>query len=444
LASFDWEDGGFGGATEFSAASGDVKTGAKTGGASSEEAGGPPTLSVGELTRLLKSVVEEIFFDVCVVGEISNLSQPKSGHAYFTLKDETAQLSAAIWKSTTAKLKFDLRNGMQVVCRGRIEVYPPHGKYQLVATSVEPMGVGALELAFQQLQEKLAREGLFAPERKKRPPKIIRRIGLATSATGAAIRDFLNVLGRRTKRVDVVVAPTKVQGDGAARDVVRALTLLNDLRDELRLDAIALVRGGGSVEDLWTFNEEPVVRAIAASRLPVATGIGHEIDVSLSDLAADLHALTPSDAAARLVPEDEAFVRALDDWSVRLRRGVERRIETAGERLKRIAAARAFVAPAEVLTEKRRQRALDFERRLTAGVETALKKAELRTAEVAAKLDALSPLAVLGRGYSLTTRARDGRLLRSVVDAQVGETLETRVADGTVRSVVVERSPLED
>ncbi|MBQ2849150.1 MAG: exodeoxyribonuclease VII large subunit [Thermoguttaceae bacterium] len=439
MASFDWENGGFGETFE-----GTTATGAKNVDAATGEGGGPPTLSVGELTRLLKSVVEEIFFDVCVVGEISNLSQPKSGHAYFTLKDETAQLSAAIWKSTTAKLKFDLRNGMQVVCRGRIEVYPPHGKYQLVATSVEPMGVGALELAFQQLQEKLAREGLFAPERKKRPPKIVRRIGLATSATGAAIRDFLNVLGRRTKRVDVVVAPTKVQGDGAARDVVRALTLLHDLRDELRLDAIALVRGGGSVEDLWTFNEEPVVRAIAASRLPVATGIGHEIDVSLSDLAADLHALTPSDAAARLVPEDEAFVRALDDWSVRLRRGVERRIETAGERLKRISAARAFVAPAEVLTEKRRQRALDFERRLTAGVETALKKAELRTAEVAAKLDALSPLAVLGRGYSLTKRARDGRLLRSVDDAQVGETLETRVADGTVRSVVVERSPLED
>ncbi|MBQ5789329.1 MAG: exodeoxyribonuclease VII large subunit, partial [Thermoguttaceae bacterium] len=193
MASFDWDNDGFGGATEFSAA-----PGAKNGDGATGEPAGPPTLSVGELTRLLKSVVEEIFFDVCVVGEISNLSQPKSGHAYFTLKDETAQLSAAIWKSTTAKLKFDLRNGMQVVCRGRIEVYPPHGKYQLVATSVEPMGVGALELAFQQLQEKLAREGLFAPERKKRPPKMIRRIGLATSATGAAIRDFLNVLGRRT------------------------------------------------------------------------------------------------------------------------------------------------------------------------------------------------------------------------------------------------------
>lgn len=436
MASFDWGNDGDG-AFETAA------PGAKNGGATNGE-NGPPTLSVGEATRLLKSVVEEIFFDVCVVGEISNLTQPRSGHAYFTLKDETAQLSTAIWKSTTAKLKFDLRNGMQVVCRGRIEVYPPHGKYQLVATSVEPMGVGALELAFQRLQEKLAREGLFAPERKKRPPKIIRRVGLATSATGAAIRDFLNVLGRRTKRVDVVVAPTKVQGDGAAEDVVRALTLLNDLRDELRLDAIALVRGGGSVEDLWTFNEESVVRAIAASRLPIATGIGHEIDVSLSDLAADLHALTPSDAAARLVPEDEAFVRALDDWSVRLRRGVERRIETAGERLKRIATARAFVAPAEVLTEKRRRRALDFERRLTAGVETALKKAELRTTEFAAKLDALSPLAVLGRGYSLTKRTRDGRLLRSVADAEIGETLETRVADGTVRSVVVERLPAEE
>lgn len=395
-------------------------------------------LSVGELTLRLKSVVDDLFSDVCVVGEISNLTQPRSGHAYLTLKDENAQLSAAIWRSTTSKLKFDLRNGMQVVCRGRLEVYPPHGKYQLIVSKIEPQGIGALELAFQQLQDKLAREGLFDPRRKKTPPKLIRRIGVATSATGAALRDFLNILGRRTKRVDVVVAPTKVQGDGSARDVVRALNLLNAARGALRLDAIALIRGGGSVEDLWTFNEEAVVRAVAASALPVATGIGHEIDVSLSDLAADLHALTPSDAAARLVPEDEAFVRALDDWKIRMRRGLERRIETANERLRRIEASRAFVAPTETLTEKRAQRIAEIENRLSQKIDETLKKAEFRAAEAAAKLEALSPLSTLARGYSLTLRASDRKLLRRAADVAPGQTIETRLADGTVRSVVVE------
>ncbi len=395
-------------------------------------------LSVGELTRRLKSVVDDLFANVCVVGEISNLSQPRSGHAYLTLKDENAQLSAAIWRSTTSKLKFDLRNGMQVVCRGRLEVYPPHGKYQLIVTKIEPQGIGALELAFQQLQERLAREGLFDPRRKKAPPKLIRRIGVATSATGAALRDFLNILGRRTKRVDVVIAPTKVQGDGAAQDVVRALRLLNAARDALGLDAIALIRGGGSVEDLWTFNEEAVVRAVAASVLPVATGIGHEIDVSLCDLAADLHALTPSDAAARLVPEDETFVRTLDDWKIRMRRELERRIETANERLRRIESARAFVAPGETLIEKRAQRLAEIETRLSRRIDETLKKAEFRAAEAAAKLEALSPLSTLARGYSLTLRERDGRLLRRAADVAPGETIETRLADGTIRSVVVE------
>ncbi|MCF0235029.1 MAG: exodeoxyribonuclease VII large subunit, partial [Thermoguttaceae bacterium] len=334
--------------------------------------------------------------------------------------------------------KFDLRDGMEAVCRGRLEVYPPSGRYQFIISQIEPKGVGALELAFRQLQEKLAREGLFAPERKKPRPRVIRRIGVATSATGAALRDFLNILGRRAKRVDVVIAPTKVQGEGAALDVVRALKMLNDAREALRLDAIALIRGGGSSEDLWTFNEEIVVRAVAASRLYVATGLGHEIDVSLCDLAADLHALTPSDAAARLVPEDDVARKTFDEWRTRMRRAVDLRLQRAEERLARLASSRAMTAPGEILTEKRGRKLTELELRLNKNADDVLARAELKMATTAAKLEALSPIAALARGYSLTTRKRDGALLRRAADVEIGEIIETRLAEGTIRSVVVE------
>ena len=395
-------------------------------------------LTVGELSSLLKSVVEESFSRVRVVGEISNLTFPRSGHAYFTLKDESAQLGAVIWKSTLARLPFQLKPGLKIVCAGRVEVYSPHGKYQLIASSVEPLGVGALELAFQQLQEKLRREGLFEPARKRILPRFLRRVGVVTSATGAALRDFLNVLGRRAKRIDVVVAPTQVQGEGAAQDVARALRLLDERRQELRLDAIALIRGGGSVEDLWTFNEEPVVRAVASTRIPIVAGIGHEIDVSLCDLAADVHALTPSDAAARLTPEDdETFLVALEDRKARMIRALERRLQLAQERLNFMERRRVFQAPREALLEKKERLLLDMQTRMTRAIEDALARADRKTVQVAAKLEAMSPLAVLGRGYSLTKRADDGKLLRNASDVALGETIETRLAEGVVRSVVV-------
>jgi len=403
---------------------------------SSESLDAPMT--VGELSSLLKSVVEECFSRVRVVGEISNLTFPRSGHAYFTLKDETAQLSAALWKSTLSRLPFQLKPGLKVVCSGRVEVYPPHGKYQLIASDVEPLGVGALELAFQQLQEKLAREGLFEPSKKKALPRFLRRVGVATSATGAALRDFLNILKRRTKRIDVVVAPTKVQGEGAAQDVVRALRLLDERREELELDAIVLIRGGGSAEDLWTFNEEVVARAVASTKIPIVTGIGHEIDVSLCDLAADVHALTPSDAAARLVPEDdETFFAALEDRKARMTRALERRLQLAQERLNFMEKRRVFQAPREILIEKKERLLLDLQTRLERKMEDALVCADRKTVEVAAKLEAMSPLAVLSRGYSLTKRVEDGKLLRRSSAVSCGQTIETRHAEGVVRSVVI-------
>ena len=392
--------------------------------------------TVYELTSQMKAVVEELFAEVCVIGEISNLNQPQSGHCYLSLKDDLAQLSAVIWKTTASRLKFNLKNGLEVVCRGRIEIYPPHGKYQLIITSIEPNGVGTLELAFRQLYEKLKEEGLFLPERKKTLPVPIRRIGVVTSATGAAIRDFLSILGRRTQRVDVVVCPVKVQGDDAAKIIEEALTFLNRKQSALKLDAIALIRGGGSVEDLWTLNEEPVVRAVAASRIPVITGIGHEIDVSLSDLAADIHALTPSDAAVRLVSDDTPLYQKLIVLSDQLRQGVKRKIEFDRSLLSRLESMSVFQSPKKWLVDHRVNFLEDRLERMNQGMEKTLEKKRHLLAELMTGLESLSPLSVLQRGYSLTLNEQ-GRIVRQVSDVWPGMTITTQLSNGKIKSKVL-------
>ena len=230
--------------------------------------------------------MEVSFGSVWVAGEISNLARPQSGHCYLTLKDDQAQIRCALWRNAAARVRFDLHDGLEVVCRGRIDVYAPRGTYQLIIESIEPKGMGALELALRQLREKLAREGLFDPRRKRPLPPFVRRIAVVTSPTGAAIHDFLQVLGRRWRGADVIVVPTRVQGDGAAAEIAAAIAMANRL--PLAIDCLVVTRGGGSLEDLWAFNEEAVVRAIHASRIPVISAIGHEIDVTLADLVADV------------------------------------------------------------------------------------------------------------------------------------------------------------
>ncbi len=394
-------------------------------------------VSVTNLLQNLKGVVESAFSGTLrVVGEVSTLSLSK--HCYFVLKDAGAVLSVSIWKSFYDKLPFKLQIGMKVVCTGRLNVYPPQGKVSLIVTNVEPVGVGAYQLALKQLEAKLRREGLFDPARKRPIPKMVRRVGVATSLNGAALRDFVVTLGKRCKRIDVVIAQTKVQGEDAANDVVKALRMLNDLAEPLKLDVIALIRGGGSVEDLWTFNLEPVVRAVANSKLPVVTGIGHEIDNSLCDLAADLHAVTPTAAAERIAIEDSVFAATLDDWERRMNLRMEQRVKFARERLDSIAKSRVFTDPFETIYGKRSKLLDELEMRLTNSIERKIANVQRLCDVLKERLTGRDPKAILARGYSFTQRADDMKILRSPDDVKVGQVIETTLAQGKIRSVVIE------
>jgi exodeoxyribonuclease VII large subunit len=406
----------------------------------------PNPVPVTVLLDCLKSVVRGNFpSSLNVIGEVSSLSATTSGYCYFTLKEKNettkkeAQLSAVAWSNVTRHLPFQLKNGMQVVCSGEVDVYAPQGKCQLVVRAIEPVGVGAYELAKKQIEMKLRGEGLFSPERKRSIPKAISRVGVVTSRTGAAFRDFLNILGRRNRRIDVVVAHARVQGEGSAQDVVNALQMLNELKDQLGLDVAVLIRGGGSVEDLWTFNEEMVVRAVANSALPVITGIGHEIDTSICDLAADLRALTPSDAAVQLTREDdESLGKQLNVFKTRMENRIEQKLNSAFERLRYYEQSRVFTRPYEVLYEKRMKRLDDLEAQLTYQIEQKISSVEKTCEILKERLAGRNPKAILSRGYSFTQRVDDMKILRSPDDVVAGQIIETTLARGKIRSVVIE------
>jgi exodeoxyribonuclease VII large subunit len=390
-------------------------------------------LSVSELTLQIKGMLEGQFPAVWVSGEISNFSRPSSGHCYLTLKDDQAQIRAVIWRGAAKGVRFDLHDGLEVICFGSLDVYAPRGSYQLVIERIEPKGLGALERALRLLKDRLAAEGLFEPARKRPLPKFPRRIAFVTSPTGAAIRDFLEVLRRRWRGVDVLVVPVRVQGDGAAAEIAAGIELVNRLAEQI--DVLVVGRGGGSLEDLWAFNEEIVVRAIYASRIPVVSAVGHEIDVTLADLVADVRALTPSEAAERVVPASDEIAAVLQRHAQRLTGALRQRIATARARLDAVAARRVFRHPLERVQLLERQ--LD---ELQARAQRAIgRRAEIATSLLAAKakqLESLSPLAVLGRGYSLTTRLDDGRLVRSPSQLTVGDRLHTRLTEGAVTSRV--------
>jgi exodeoxyribonuclease VII large subunit len=262
-------------------------------------------LTVTQLTEQIKSLLEGTFPDVWVEGEISNITAPQSGHVYFTLKDRQSQIKAVLFRSSQRHLKFTLQHGMQVICRGRVSVYDPRGEYQVIVEYVEPKGVGAFQKAFEELKGRLEKEGLFDRERKKSLPLLPRRIGIVTSPTGAAIRDILRVIKRRHPKMEILIYPVPVQGADAAPSIVEAIGYFNS---EKNVDVVIVGRGGGSLEDLWAFNEEPVARAIFASRIPVISAVGHETDYTIADFVADLRAPTPS-AAAEIVVESEAHLR---------------------------------------------------------------------------------------------------------------------------------------
>jgi exodeoxyribonuclease VII large subunit len=391
------------------------------------------TLTVAQLTAQIKNSLEGEFTSVWVVGEISNYSRPQSGHSYFTLKDDQAQIRAVMWRSAAAKLKFDVADGLDVVCHGHIDVYAPRGSYQLVIDELQPKGVGALELALRKLREKLAAEGLFDAARKRKLPAFPRRVAFVTSPTGAAIYDFLQVLRRRWRGVDVLVIPARVQGEGAAQDIVAGIRTAN--RVSPRPDVLIVGRGGGSLEDLWSFNEEAVVRAIAASKIPTVSAVGHEIDVTLADLAADVRALTPSEAAERIVPAAEEISARVRAYQQRLRHAAHRRVMWLRARYDGLAAQRPFRRPFDLVHDRSR-RLDELAMHSNSAMDRLLREYESRMATMAGKIDSLSPLAVLARGYTITQEAGTGAVIRTASRLRVGQSIRTRFGDGAAISKV--------
>ena len=389
--------------------------------------------SVTTLTQAIKQTLEDGFFTIWVEGEISNLATPRSGHVYFTLKDEAAQLRAVIFKSAARLVRFELENGMQVLLRGSLSVYEARGEYQLIVSRAEPRGAGALQAAFEQLKRRLEAEGLFDPAHKRPIPLLPKKIGVVTSPTGAAIRDILNIVNRRFANVHVLIAPARVQGADAPAEIVRAIEMLNRLPD---VDALIVGRGGGSLEDLWAFNEECVARAIFASRIPVISAVGHEIDFTIADFVADLRAPTPSAAAELVVRNKADLAQTLDAQHARLKQAMRHLLDRS--RAAAAHAARRVSDPRRRVNELQ-QRVDDLSQRLARAMRRALERKQAQRDTQIAKLDALSPLSVLAKGYAICRNAATLRPVKRIADANVGDALLVRLRDGELRCEVRER-----
>ncbi len=389
-------------------------------------------LSVGAITKLIKGALEPKFGDLWIEGEISNYVHHSSGHRYFKLKDDQAILPVAMWRSFGEQLRFQPSNGQRVLIYGDISVYEKGGYYQLSAKTILPVGIGPLELAFRQLFERLSKEGLFDDERKQELPLYPKRIGLVTSPTGAAVRDFLQIANRRNNLIDLIIAPAKVQGDGAEVTVVAAIEQLNASN---LVDLIVVMRGGGSLEDLWTFNTEPVVRAIAASRIPVVSAIGHEIDTTLSDHVADLRAPTPSAAAELVIWDRIAVQNEIQRHMTDLMAALRRRAKLVRELLDSLLKRPLWRRPEQLYAEHR-QRLDQLLWRFAQSGKKLVEGPRHRLSLHVAKLEALSPLQILSRGYSVTVLSSDQSVLRESSQVEVGSEIETIVSRGRVRSTV--------
>jgi exodeoxyribonuclease VII large subunit len=389
-----------------------------------------PSWTVTSLTAYLRELFEsdEMLRDVWVKGEISNLSRPRSGHIYFTLKDSGAAVRAVIWRSSVARLALDLRDGMEIEAHGYISIYDVNGQYQLYADEIRPVGEGALYQEYMRLKALLEAEGLFDPDAKRPVPNLPKKIGIVTSATGAALRDMLNTLQRRMPLAEVILAPTMVQGDAAPPKIVAAMDAL--LRIAPDLDVLLLGRGGGSIEDLWAFNDERVVRAVAAYPIPVISGVGHETDFTLTDFASDLRAATPTAAAELATPITVAELSgATSYYADQLRIQITSILDRAFINLDDARQQLGYVSPLRRI--QRDQQTLDGRiQRLNAGQthRQDLMRAKLKGLE--RRLEALSPVGVLARGYAIVTRKDDHKVIASVGDVQENDVLNIRVKDG--------------
>ena len=418
-----------------------------------EKSAAPKSVSVTELNRRIKSLIERELGTLWVEGEVSNFRPAASGHIYFTLKDEGSQIPAAYFTGSRRGFRLALKDGMKVRVYGDVTLYLERGQHQLIARMIEEAGKGDLQKAFEALKEKLNREGLFDAARKRPLPFLPRHIGIVTSPTGAAIQDMLNILQRRYPNLHIVVAPVRVQGDGAAAEIAKAIDLLNTRAD---LDVLIIGRGGGSIEDLWAFNEEVVARAIARSRLPVISAVGHEIDFTISDFVADLRAPTPSAAAELVVRPRADLEEQLRGLGRRLNQMLERQALHFRNRLIRAAHSYVFREPGHLLRQhrqsiqharlrlvsalrgeyvERQQRVDEAQGAMLAVVKTGVREKSLQLERLTAQLRALGPQAVLERGYSIT-RTTEGRVVTKASEVKAGQEVETLLAVGSIKSTV--------
>lgn len=390
-------------------------------------------LSVSQLNEWIKRALDQSIPTVWIAAEISNLTQSAAGHVYLTLKDPSGQISAVLWRSTLERIGMDISEGMAVLVQGRLDVYSPRGSYQLVIQRVEQQGVGALQAAFRRLYQKLEKEGLFAAERKKALPRFPNRIGFVTSPAGAAIHDFYQVLGRRWPRASVLVIPSRVQGEGAAEEIVRGIRAAAKIQPAL--DILVVGRGGGSIEDLWCFNEEIVVRALVECPIPTVSAVGHEVDVTLSDLAADVRALTPTEAAEIVAPNKEELLELFRNTEARIQSLVQNHVHRHESKLRSLAARAVIEDPARLL-ESSTQLLDDVHRDLDNALDTWYERTSQLIQNQAQMLEALSPLKTLARGYSLTQDKVTGKIIKGVASVMTGQVIVTRVASGEIESIV--------
>ena len=439
----------------------------------------PHVYTVSEITRDVRAILEAAFETAWIEGEISNFRTAASGHAYFVLKDDKAQIKCVLFRGQRVGMKFTPEDGDQVLLLGRVTVYEARGDYQVIVEAMEPKGLGALQKAFEQLKEKLAKEGLFDESRKKSLPEIPWKIGIVTSPTGAAIRDMIHVIQRRNPKTSILLYPAKVQGEGSAEEIAQGIEELNKRKD---IDVLIVGRGGGSIEDLWAFNEEVVARAIAQSKIPVVSAVGHEIDYTIADFVADLRAPTPSAAAELVVPKLNDIVQDLQYLTNQMIERVVEDIEDYRERLRYLIDRRFFREPRQILEMPTQrlddmvqrllrgldqwvlvkrgnltqvvhqlfqaspgkklkilsERRIDLEARLQRRLESQIKLKKEKLGGVAKSLDALSPLNVLDRGYSITTSKRSGKAVTSGKQIKKGDAVRIRLAQGQLDATVDE------
>ncbi|MFA5166971.1 MAG: exodeoxyribonuclease VII large subunit [Candidatus Omnitrophota bacterium] len=387
--------------------------------------------TVSQLNRQSRLLLESRLSAVWVEGEISNFKHHSSGHIYLTLKDESAQISAAFFSQYQRGLRFELKDGLKVLAFCRVSVYEARGQYQLYIERVEPQGVGALQLAFQQLKEKLAKEGLFGEERKRPIPKFPKTVGVITSPTGAAIHDILNVVNRRFCGTHILLYPVKVQGEGAAEEIVTAIGTMNE-RSEA--DVLIVGRGGGSIEDLWAFNEEPVARAVFGSQIPVISAVGHESDWTICDLVADMRAPTPSAAAELVVSSRLELEERLRGHKERLDFAMNGMFEQYQEQLSNLASSAAFRQP-QYLLDQFTGRVDDLGRRMESRLANFVDSKGQSFRGIMGRLNALNPLAILERGYSVSFNEK-GDIIKNVRQLSVGDIMQTRLHKGSLVSKV--------